>query len=506
MSKRTAACGTSSVTSVSRRYVRILLLAAFAAAAAGEAAARTPEKFQAAERTALQAIRDGKTPSVAIAVAENGKIAWENGYGWADQERKIAATPGTLYSLASISKPITATALMTLVQAGKIRLDDSANSHLGRARIRSSDADADAVTIKQLLNHTSGLPRYLQYYFAGEDGSPPSADETIARYAGIVTPPGSVFDYSNLGYGILGYVISRASGMPYETYVEHSVLRPLELNGMRVGTAANTATAAKRYSDAGAALPFYETNHPGASAIFASAHDLVRFGMFQLQDPMSGRKQVLSDQHIAAMHVPSATIDNNLGYGLGWRVHDRPDGNRVIAHTGSMPGVSTILLLVPHRDIALVVLLNAKSIGSRDAIVDSVMAAMLPSWTAGAVWPREVTSAFVTTPSLSGRWTGSVSTYEGAVPLSLSIRESGEVFVSMAGRGETAARDVQLAGGWLIGKAAVTLPIPDAFRRHAATIAFRLRQSDGVLSGHVAAVADEPRPAYLSHRAVLQRE
>ena len=135
-------------------------------------------------------------PSIAVAVAQHGKIIWEQGFGWADREQLRPATPDTLYSLASISKPFTATAIMSLVKQGKMRLEAPANDYLGASKITGLGGDASGATVYRLLNHTSGLPLHWQFFYSNEDYPPPMED-TILRYGNAINPPGELFQYSN---------------------------------------------------------------------------------------------------------------------------------------------------------------------------------------------------------------------------------------------------------------------------------------------------------------------
>src|SRR5579863_2698342 len=122
-----------------RRLVLILLLAGAASA----------DQFDSVRALIRERIDANVAPSIAVAVARDGKIIWEEGFGWADRERKIRATPETMYSLASISKPITATGLMILVQAGKIDLDKPVNDYLGSVKLRARVGDAADATVRR---------------------------------------------------------------------------------------------------------------------------------------------------------------------------------------------------------------------------------------------------------------------------------------------------------------------------------------------------------------------
>ena len=161
-----------------------LLLAPFALAA---------DKFDAVREFIRRQMVETSTPSIAVAVARDGKIIWEEGFGWADREQRIAGDEHTQYSMASISKPFTATGLMMLVQAGKIDLDRPVNDYLGDAKLRARVGDAAQATVRRVASHTSGLPLHYQFFYVDEPYRRPSMDETILRYGNLVTVPGEQF-------------------------------------------------------------------------------------------------------------------------------------------------------------------------------------------------------------------------------------------------------------------------------------------------------------------------
>lgn len=279
----------------------------------------TPVAIDSLRSTIRRRMAAEHAPSLAVAVARQGRIVWEEGFGMADQERGMPATAKTLYSIASISKPITATALMTLVERGKIDLERPANDYLGTPGITGLAGDASGATVRRLLSHTAGLPTYVRYAFEG-DSAHADLDRAIARYAIAVYPPGRLYDYSNLGYGILGKIIERVSGRRYEDYVRDEVFVPLGMAASTIGTGAGIADAAVRYSEAGKPLPFYDTDHRGASGVYTSAHELIRFAMFQLRDHARDQKRILSDQTIESMQHVATPGDSSQGYGLGFDV------------------------------------------------------------------------------------------------------------------------------------------------------------------------------------------
>jgi CubicO group peptidase (beta-lactamase class C family) len=107
-------------------------------------------------------------PSIAVAVAQDGEILWEEAFGWADREGLVAATPHTMYSLAPISKPITATGLMVLRERGLLELDRSVNDHLGDAKLTARVGSAEDATVRRVANHTSGLPLHCHFFYEDE--------------------------------------------------------------------------------------------------------------------------------------------------------------------------------------------------------------------------------------------------------------------------------------------------------------------------------------------------
>ena len=285
------------------------------------AAASWADQFDGVRASIRRKIADQATPSIAVAVARGGEIIWEEGFGWADRERRVPSDPHILYSLASISKPITATALMILVERGKVDLDKPINDYLGEAKLRGRAGDASLATVRRVANHTSGLPLHYQFFYEDEPYRAPQRDETIRRYGNLITPPGERYLYSNLGYGVLDHVISRVSGKAYADFVREEVLLPLGMRRSAVGLPdALRQYQAVRYGTDGLPIPFYDFDHPGGSAVYASAHDLVRFGMFHLKNHLAGQKRILKDSSIDEMQRPTARVAALAEYGVGWAI------------------------------------------------------------------------------------------------------------------------------------------------------------------------------------------
>jgi CubicO group peptidase (beta-lactamase class C family) len=428
-------------------------------------------------------IADSKARSLAVAVAHNGKIVWEEGFGWADREKRIAADRDTPYSLASISKPFTATGLMILVQAGKIQLDRPLNDYLGAAKLRGRAGPAAEATVRRVANHTAGLPLHYQFFYVDEPYRPPSMDETIRRYGNLVTVPGERYQYSNLGFGILDYVIARVSGTRYEDFMQREVFTKLGLTHTFVGVPPGPEQAAARYGEDGRPIAFYDFDHRGASAIFSSAHDLVRFGMFHLKAHLHDQAAILSDASIDEMHKPTAGTGPDSGYAIGWFTSDRA-GYRVVSHTGGMGGVSTVLRLVPSEKLAVVVLCNARS-QAPGKVADEIMKVMLKKWSPAQPEPP----LDVPIPrAAAGTWKGTLVTYKGELPFELDVKDWGEATARLGNGPRVRVKNPRWEEGYLTGRFQGDIQTEDANRRpYDLLLSLKLRGD--VLNGAVTAIS-----------------
>ncbi len=429
-------------------------------------------------------------PSIAVAVARDGKIVWEEGFGWADREKRIAASEHTMYSLASISKPVTATGLMVLVQAGKIDLDRPVNDYLGNAKVRARIGDVQQATVRRVANHTSGLPLHFQFFYADTPYRSPSMDETILRFGNLVTAPSERYQYSNLGFGILDYCIARVSGRTYAGFMREEVFVPLGLTrtSVYIGPGLDEY-AATRYNSDGTPLPLYEFDHAGASAAYSSAHDLVRFGMFHLKAHLPDQKAILTDQSIDAMQQPTAQTGEKGGRGVGWAIGEM-SGYRVVSHTGGMPGVATALRLIPSEKLAIVVLCNAP-LTLPHRIADEIMAVVLPGFKVER--PADSAApAFRPPAELVGNWKGTISTYKAELPFTLRVLESGEIHAQIGSQMKMLWNDAGWSDGRLTGRMPGDIGIEEGARgtHH---LSFSLTLRGNALNGAISAVSSSGR-------------
>ena len=490
-----------------RLVARALLALALAAPAAGaQASDSVPARFAAARDTILAILEAERLPSVAVAVAQRGQIVWAEGFGFADRERRLRATPETMYSLASISKPFTATAMMVLVERGRVDIERPANEYLGPAKLRAFDGPADAATVRRVMSHSAGLPLHYQFFYDGVM-PPHSHDDAIARYGIIAYPPGETYFYSNLGYGIIGHIVARVTGRTYEDAMRDLVFDPLGLRNTTVSTGRElTGRAAVRYDNNLSAIAPYAFDHTGGSGVWSSAIDLVRFGMFHLG---AGQSQALTPGTILAMQRPEAPeTAPGQSYGLGWAITADDNGYRRISHTGGMPGVSTVLNLYPSEGVAIVVLINKSSGAAAPRIATAIAAAALPAYS-----PQRRTVGAGTLAlgdELAGTWRGSVLALADTVQLSLTVSPDGRVRVRLGTNEERDLDGASLARtGWFTGRFAAGIRPADAtpaVDRDRVMVNVALRRRDGRLTGWVSSVSTGPL-AYgaVSYRAELRR-
>jgi hypothetical protein len=245
--------------------------------------------------------------------------------------------------------------------------------------------------------------------------------------------------------------------------------------------------AAVRYDAGGKPVPFYISDHPGASQIYASAHDLIRFGLFHLKHTQPDQRQILKPETIDLMKQDSDPNPKNDRYGLGWFLKKGEYGYDVVWHTGSMRGTNTMIKFVPARDIVVVVLVNTAS-DLRQKIPNDIIGVLLPDygtqWKAERDKPTERREPFKPTEELIGEWAGEIRTYEESMPVSISIQSDGDVHVRIEGQLETLMNRVRFEDTILSGTSYGTVPSGDA-RAHPHNISYRLLLSDGRMSGFV---------------------
>jgi CubicO group peptidase (beta-lactamase class C family) len=488
------------------------LFVAVSIASGMAASGRADDPFEPVRKRIAKALVDTNVPSVAVAVVRDGQIVWEQGFGWADRENRVAASEHTLYSVASVSKPITATGLMVLKERKLIDLDKPINDYLGEAKLRARVGDANDATVRRVANHTSGLPLHYQFFYADESYRPPTREETIRRYGNLVTAPGERYQYSNLGFGVLDYVIERVGGKKFPDFMREEVFLPLGMTHTSIDVGAGLESQqAIRYTSEGQRIPFYDFDHPGASAVFTSAHDLARFAQFHMKGHLADQRAILSDGAIDEMQTATASSPGGGGYGIGWGVADGRRGHHTVEHSGGMPGVATLCSFVPGQRAAVVVLCNTNCplVGY---LADMIFKIVLAEEKAAGNKPKATgeakgDGAFSPDSLLVGQWKGKLVTYKNEYPLVLSIKEGGDVHLKLGSQLETLLNGPTFRDGFLRGRFAGDVDHEDA-RGRPYLLQLELKRRDDVLNGPVILTTrpDGRGTSAVSHWVELKRE
>jgi D-alanyl-D-alanine carboxypeptidase len=355
--------------------------------------AAPPSYVQAAEETlalrpALRARLDafvtaesGKTtvgaPAVSAAVVENGRLVYEGAAGLADVAKRLPTTPATRFRIGSVTKLFTAISIMQLVERGQIGLDDKLLRYLPHA------PHAETVTVRELLNHTSGIPNYLDAAFAkGSVLAPATPQALLATVASkpLGFAPGTRYEYSNTGYVLLGLIVESLSGTSLPKYERAHILAPAGMSETDFGVPGPGAPLAVGYDDeTGAPSQAFDPSwlYAGGDAV-STARDLARFDIAL----MSGK--LVAPQTLVLMQAdPVATGEGKERNGLGISIV--PFGPQTfVGHHGGLPGFESDDEMLLDRHAAIVILGN--SLGFRTSyLMSDFLAALFPAAFAAAL-------------------------------------------------------------------------------------------------------------------------
>jgi serine beta-lactamase-like protein LACTB, mitochondrial len=353
----------------------VVLCAIFAAGghfaeARKQAAATAPAKttqlsagtITAIDVAAKSFLMGSHAPGVSVAVVEGGKVAFAQGYGEADAKTHRAATPETLYRLASVSKPLTATGAMELVQAGKLDLDAPVQKYCAQFPEKPH-----AITTRELLAHLGGIRHYGDIRNEPEDhnvkhfADPISGGIPFFANDALVNVPGTAFHYSTMGYTLVGCAMEGASGEKYVAYMMQNVFAPAGMSHtVEDDSTANIPARTAFYTvkdgeavPAPAMDPSYKV--PGGGWL-SSANDLAAYEVAMFADKLVTR--ATRDQ----MWTPAHLVDGSAThYGYGFGVEE-VRGMQFVAHTGGQEGTSTAIILSPSTNTGVVVLANADGV------------------------------------------------------------------------------------------------------------------------------------------------
>jgi CubicO group peptidase (beta-lactamase class C family) len=380
-----------------------------------------------------QEMSDHEITGISIALIDDQKIIWQKGFGFADLENKIPATPETIYRAGSISKVFTAAATMQLAEQGKIDIDQPLVKALPEFSIKSRFTDAAPVTPRNVMTHHSGLPSnyYRGLFVRNPDPFESVLDDIRDEY--LSTPPNTVFSYSNLGMALLGVSVEKISGQAFNDYMGQHFFQPLGMTGS--GFASRAVTKAYDHNKP---IEVFSLRDMPAANLLSNVVDLSQFVKMQFAEGRAGNQLILLPATTREMvRVQNAnlplTFDSHVG--LGWLLSgiQVPGAGRVASHGGSLPDSHSMMSILPDHKLGVVILTNsATSAGSVSKIASESLRLMLEAKTGIRPPPKTIVRAEERAPNEDelSFFNGHFDTPVGLVNVS---SESGKINVDAVG-------------------------------------------------------------------------
>ena len=367
--------------------------------------AKLASAFPAIDALGQDAIQSHGVPGVSIGVVVDGQLAYANGFGFTDDQTMTRPGVDTQYRIASLTKAFTALSVLALRDDGVLSLDEPLARLLPEAAGLVYPTPCAPITLRQILSHTSGLPRDGSYPHRNNN---PSEQEILGSLPGVAleSPPGTGYAYSNLGYQLLGLAVGRAARVPLRTFVQNRIFLPLGMTSTtfdgRPPPAGRLATGYAHGNDG--MVRRVPGRHLGAAegsgGIVSTVRDLARWVAFQLDAypsrsaPEAGpvRRSTVRETHASApgtdrrllRHVAMNDDANGeelvearaSSYGFAWVVRQTRDFDLEVLHNGDTPGFTSAITLLPHSGVGVIVLENMRGGHGAGAIAADVVRAL----------------------------------------------------------------------------------------------------------------------------------
>lgn len=298
-----------------------------------------------------------ETPGIAVAIYRDGKTTY-HAFGYADVAGKRSVDSKTLFEIGSITKTFTTIVAAQLAQEGKLSLSDPAQKYFPEGATLPTRGDK-VITIEDLASARSGLPR-MPHNFKPADGENPYIDYTAANLFDFLNgyqltrDIGGLYEYSNLGMGLLGVLVSRIDGKPYREVVTTRILKPLKMTDTFLNTPGRAdKNSAIGYSDGKPVKAWTwsdESAMQGAGGLLSNTEDMMKYLLSNMNPPNNSLGKAMKDAHQPRIDVGR----NNMKIGLGWHIR-----NKIIWHNGGTGGFRTFAGFEPEKKMAVVVLTNS---------------------------------------------------------------------------------------------------------------------------------------------------
>jgi CubicO group peptidase (beta-lactamase class C family) len=344
---------------VRRAHVQFILAAAFTISPVPGVSAEIGETLR---PIVHEAVRQYEVPGLAIAVLRDGKTVYEESVGVLDLAAGAPVTGDTRFHTASVTKTFVATAVLQLVEQGKVDLEAHPRKYL--PYFQPADPRAAGITVRQLLAHVSGVPDDDDTRFDRPDLDDGALERFVREASSrpLQSAPGERFGYSNLGYCVLGDLVAKVSGETFEAYVERHILEPLGMKDSSMlrseaylGPWAHPYVVDDAYQVVPAPFYPYNRRRGPSSALSSTLNDLKRWALAHLDRGELEGRRILKAATYDEMWKPAGESFRHIG--LGWFLWER-GGERAVGHNGSDTGFVADVELLPGRGVAVIVLCN----------------------------------------------------------------------------------------------------------------------------------------------------
>ncbi len=314
----------------------------------------------------------GNIPSCTIALISGDRVIWSHGYGNSNIWARTPATPNTVYLIGSTFKAMSTVALLQLMEQGKFKLDDPVNQYLTDFKIQGEDPQ-HPITFRHLLTHTSGLPGDFGGFPVWGDTVPPPLEDYLRKSLKVTRPPMARVEYSNMAFTLVGYLVQKFSGVPYKQYIQEHIFTPMEM----------TSTAFEPTPEMGERLsvPYVVDEKTGsqtaavrvkasvwpAGIVYGTVLNQANWLITNLNGGKFKDKQIITQATLDQMFtrqydqfkggIEGIWGNETAGFGLTWWTEVR-DGDRYIAHSGSVGGYTAFLLGNRDQKLGFAILTN----------------------------------------------------------------------------------------------------------------------------------------------------
>jgi CubicO group peptidase (beta-lactamase class C family) len=314
----------------------------------------------------------GNIPSCSVALTSGDKVIWTNAYGYSNLWARTPASSNTVYLIGSTFKAMSTIALLQQMEQGKFKLDDPINKYLGDLKIQGEDPQ-HPITFRHLLTHTSGLPGDFGAFPVWGDTVPAPLEDYLRKSLKVTRAPMVKVEYSNMAYTLIAYLVQKFSGVPYKQYIQEHIFTPLEMD--------STAFEPRPDMEERLSIPYVvdEKTHAQVGAVrvkasvwpagivYGTVLNQANWLIANLNDGVFKEKRLIShatlDQMFTRQYdqfkggIEGIWGNETAGFGLTWWIEER-DGDRYIAHSGSLAGYTAFLLGNRDRKLGFAIMTN----------------------------------------------------------------------------------------------------------------------------------------------------